>query len=309
MYHDSNGCKGIKKCNMNEIILFSKQGLGLTPDEMHDIFTAAGKSSFAWKVNREFAAAARAAGIDIPQDREYDDTCCSETDAIMLSCGGDGTFLEAAKYAYRNRLPILGINYGHLGFLANTPRGGMDEIFAQLRDRRYDIQPRTMLHISSHNGIPDSHPYALNEFTIHRTETSMACTDVYVDGEKLASYRGDGVLVSTPTGSTAYSLSVGGPIVAPMCECFVVAPIAPHNLTMRPMVIPDTSTVTLRTGGRARSSAASIDNRSFNAPCGSEFTVRRAEKPIFLIKLQNISFYDTLRNKMIWGLDSWENGK
>ena len=137
----------------------------------------------------------------------------------------------------------------------------------------------------------------------------MTYTDVFVDGRKLTTYRGDGVLISTPTGSTAYSLSVGGPIVDPMCGCFVIAPIAPHNLTMRPVVIPDTARVTLCVNSRAPYTAASLDNRSFQIAAGATFTVCKAEKPVFLANLQNISFYDTLRNKMMWGLDGWENGR
>ena len=129
------------------------------------------------------------------------------------------------------------------------------------------------------------------------------------EGAVMLSYGGDGVLISTPTGSTAYSLSVGGPIVDPMCGCFVIAPIAPHNLTMRPVVIPDTARVTLCVNSRAPYTAASLDNRSFQIAAGATFTVCKAEKPVFLANLQNISFYDTLRNKMMWGLDGWENGR
>lgn len=294
---------------MDEIILFSKAGLGLGPDELRGIFAAADRSGFTWSVNREFAEEAESAGIQVPAGSVYDTFGKGIRDnAVMISYGGDGTFLEAAKHAYGCGIPVLGINYGHLGFLADTPREGMESVFRKLRDGRYELQPRAMLRVSGFDGIPDDHPYALNEFTIHRVETNMSHVDVFVDGERLATYRGDGVLVSTPTGSTAYALSVGGPIVAPMCECFVVAPIAPHNLTMRPMVIPDNSVITARVVGRGPHVSASMDNHSFEVPTGTEFTVRRAERPIFLVKLQNISFYDTLRNKMMWGLDGRENG-
>lgn len=296
---------------MNKIILFSRPGLGLGASEMKEIFEAVKESGGEWYVNAVFAEMARkAAGIDIPVGRQYSSIKRElAMNAVMLSYGGDGTLLEAVKMAYDYRMPILGLNYGHLGFLANTPCEDMGDVFRRLLSGSYDVQQRTMLHIDDASGTITEHPYALNEFTIHRAEINMTYVDVFVGEDKLTTYRGDGVLVSTPTGSTAYSLSVGGPIVAPMCECFIVAPIAPHNLTMRPMIIPDTATVTLRVNSRAGFSSASIDNRTYRVPSGTEFKVRKAEKPVFLINLQNISFYDTLRNKMMWGLDSWDNGK
>ena len=292
---------------MNKIILFSRPGLGLTAPELNDILDALVASGFDWYVNRPFA---RTLARELPAARLYD-TVSSELaeGAVMLSYGGDGTFLEAVRLAYGYDMPILGINYGHLGFLACTPREEMASVFDELRAGRYEVQPRTMLHVESQDVRIAEHPYALNEFSIHRTEINMTYTDVFVDGRKLTTYRGDGVLISTPTGSTAYSLSVGGPIVDPMCGCFVIAPIAPHNLTMRPVVIPDTARVTLCVNSRAPYTAASLDNRSFQIAAGATFTVCKAEKPVFLANLQNISFYDTLRNKMMWGLDGWENGR
>ncbi len=296
---------------MNKIILFSRSGLGFTAAELNDILDALATSGFDWYVNRPFARTfADTIGHKMPDERLYDTISPRLADgAIMLSYGGDGTFLEAVRLAYGYDMPILGINYGHLGFLACTPREKMAAVFAELRAGRYEVQPRTMLHVADEGGNIAEHPYALNEFSIHRIEINMTYTDVFVDGRKLTTYRGDGVLISTPTGSTAYSLSAGGPIVDPMCGCFVIAPIAPHNLTMRPVVIPDTSEITFRVNGRAAYSAASLDNRSFRIPCGSVFTVRKAGKPVFLANLQNISFYDTLRNKMMWGLDGWENAR
>ncbi len=132
----------------------------------------------------------------------------------------------------------------------------------------------------------------------------MISTEVYVDGEMIAAYWGDGVLVSTPAGSTAYSLSVGGPVVAPDCRCFLISPIAPHNLTMRPVVIPDTGEVTFRVTTREAGFSVSLDNRSYAACNGAAFRVSKSPDPIFLVRLQNISFYDTLRKKMMWGIDS-----
>ena len=131
----------------------------------------------------------------------------------------------------------------------------------------------------------------------------MLSIETYVDGQMVATYHGDGVIVSTPTGSTAYSLSAGGPVVAPACACLVISPLAPHNLTMRPVVIPDTSRIELRVHERRSDSFATLDNRSYRVGSDARFEVRRAEQRLFLAIPHNISFYDTLRNKMMWGID------
>lgn len=137
----------------------------------------------------------------------------------------------------------------------------------------------------------------------------MVSVDAYVDGEMVATYWGDGALVSTPAGSTAYSLSVGGPVVAPGCECLILAPIAPHNLNMRPVIIPDKCEISMRVHSRGENVFVSLDNTSCEVADGASFTIKRAVSGVFLVKLQNISFYDTLRNKMLWGIDRRDNGK
>ena len=228
----------------------------------------------------------------------------------MLSYGGDGTFLEAVKLAY-----------GCGGFPYSASTTDTSDFWPIRRGRTCKRLSASCA--GANTGYSRGRHAACRGLRGFR-RTPLRTERIYhppyrnqhdlrgrspLNGEKLTTYRGDGVLLSTPTGSTAYSLSVGGPIVAPMCECFIIAPIAPHNLTMRPMVIPDSSVVSFRVNSRALRSSVSLDNRSFDIPCGSEFTVRKAEKPIFLINLQNISFYDTLRNKMMWGLDSWEGRK
>ena len=149
---------------------------------------------------------------------------------------------------------------------------------------------------------PDS-LLALNEFTVQRHGAGMIAVETYVDGQMVATYHGDGLIVSTPTGSTAYSLSAGGPVIAPACRCLVLSPLAPHNLTMRPVVIPDGSVISLRVRVRHSEAFVTLDNRTYPIPPEASFTVRRAEERIFLAVPHNISFYDTLRNKMMWGVD------
>lgn len=222
---------------------------------------------------------------------------------VAVSYGGDGTFLDCVREVGRYGIPVLGVNSGRLGFLANVPQEEMRQAFADLRHGRYTTEERPL--IVAHGDFPaqPEYPYAFNEFTIQRGGTSMISVEAYINDEMVATYWGDGVILSTAAGSTAYSLSAGGPVVAPGCECFVLSPIAPHNLTMRPVVIPDRSEVTFRLSTRGETAFATLDNTSFPVVDGAAFRVSKAEKPVFLVKLQNISFYDTLRNKMLWGVD------
>ncbi len=162
-------------------------------------------------------------------------------DTVLLSWGGDGTLLKAIHWLDGAEIPVVGVNAGHLGFLTTALPTGTSEVLQQIRDRKIQIQPRTMLEVTGEFGIR----YAVNEAAVQRQDGGMITVDIHVNGQLAATCRGDGVLVATPTGSTAWSMSVGGPIVAPSCGCLVVAPIAPHNLTMRPVVIPDDSVVTL----------------------------------------------------------------
>ncbi len=275
----------------------------LAPEELDTIFSSLRDNGLDYMVNAPFAGKIGAlTGIDIPLEKRYDAIKASDTHgAIMVSYGGDGTFLDAVRMLKGAPVPILGFNFGHLGFLANVPRENIRNAFAELREGKFSLQERSLLHIEC---TPEpEHPFALNEFTLQRGGIGMISVEAFVNGEKVATYRGDGVIVSTPTGSTAYSLSAGGPVVAPDCRCLIISPIAPHNLSMRPIVVPDSSEVRLKVAESNNEVSASIDNTGMSVDDSSEFRITKAEKSIFLVKLQNISFYDTLRNKMMWGLD------
>lgn len=293
---------------MNKIILYSQSGMDIPAEDLRGILDVLDGGSPSWTVNTALAdALERRLGRTVPASCRYDRLDGSDAaDSIMICLGGDGTFLDTVRLVYGLDIPILGLNYGHLGFLANTPRSNFADVLDELAAGRYSVLPRTLLEAEGDFGREPLSRYALNEFSLHRTQSSMTWVEVWVDGDRLTTYRGDGVLLCTPTGSTAYSLSLGGPIVAPQCGCFVISPIASHNLTMRPVVIPDTSTVRFRLRTRDGSSTASLDNRSWRVDSGAEFEVRKAASPIFIANLQNISFYDTLRNKMMWGVDGWE---
>ena len=200
-------------------------------------------------------------------------------------------------------VPVLGINAGHLGFLTSAPNAGLDELFRRIAAGEFATEARSLLSVTGDFAEqPDSH-LALNEFTVQRHGAGMIAVETYVDNQMVATYHGDGVIVSTPTGSTAYSLSAGGPVVVPACRCLTITPLAPHNLTMRPVVIPDDSIISLRIRIRHSGAFVTLDNRTYPISQPGDFTVRRAEERIFLAVPHNISFYDTLRDKMMWGID------
>lgn len=288
-----------------KIVLFSRPHTSHPPGELKELFGAVAHSGLDYAVIADVAGeAARLAGIAVPTDRIYTDPAevCRGAD-VAVSYGGDGTFLDCVRELGRFGIPVLGINSGRLGFLANVPKEDMRQAFADLLYRRYTTEERPLIFAQGDFPAQPEYPYAFNEFSIQRGGTSMISVEAYINGEMVATYWGDGVIFSTAAGSTAYSLSVGGPVVAPGCACFVLSPIAPHNLTMRPVVIPDTSEVTFRVSTRDEYAFATLDNTNIQVRDGATFRVSKAEKPVFLVRLQNISFYDTLRNKMLWGID------
>ena len=190
-----------------------------------------------------------------------------------------------------------------VGFLTSAPSNGLNLIFREIAEGNIATEPRSMLRVTGEFARQPESQLALNEFTVQRHGAGMISVETYVDRQMVATYHGDGVIVSTPTGSTAYSLSAGGPVVAPTCQCLVISPLAPHNLTMRPVVIPDTGVITLNVDARRADAFVTLDNRTYPVSHGASFTVERAEQTIFLAVPHNISFYDTLRNKMMWGID------
>ena len=288
-----------------KIILFSRPQVAHTPAEIAQLFDAMGQFGFDYAVNEEFAPLVReAAGIELPPERIYG-PCIGKQPAetIMVCYGGDGTLLEGVHRLCGAPVPVMGINAGHLGFLTSAPSAGLKLIFSDIAAGKITTEPRSLLCIEGDfDEQPDS-TLALNEFTVQRHGAGMISVETYVDDQMVATYHGDGVIISTPTGSTAYSLSAGGPVVAPTCRCLVISPLAPHNLTMRPVVIPDSGVISLRVDARRSDAFVTLDNRTYRISHGAAFTVRRAEQKIFLAVPHNISFYDTLRNKMMWGID------
>ncbi len=288
-----------------KILLFSRRQVAHTPEELNQLFETIDRFGFDYAVNAEFAEFVHElTGRTIPAEKRYGDRVGTQpTESVMVCYGGDGTLLEGVHRLAGAPIPVMGINAGHLGFLTSAPSEGLDLIFKEIADRNILTEPRSMLRVEGDFPEPPESPLALNEFAVQRHGAGMISVETYVDDQMVATYHGDGVIVSTPTGSTAYSLSAGGPVVAPACSCLIISPLAPHNLTMRPVVIPDSATITLRVHARRADAFATLDNRTYPLPSEAEFRVELARQRIFLAVPHNISFYDTLRNKMMWGID------
>lgn len=222
----------------------------------------------------------------------------------MLSLGGDGTFLETITYVRDSGIPILGINTGRLGFLANVAKTEIHAAIDALAEKKFSIDTRALLSVHTSTGLFGELNYGLNELTMLKKDSSAMITiHAYINGDYLNSYFADGLIISTPTGSTAYSLSCGGPLVMPGSQNFVITPIAPHNLNVRPLVISDNNTITLKVEGRSSHYLVSLDSRSEVINASIELTLKKANFCVNLIKLENQSFFNTIRNKLLWGLD------
>lgn len=223
----------------------------------------------------------------------------------LFSIGGDGTLLHTVRFIKDSGIPILGVNIGRLGFLTGVVKGRVTEAIEALEQGNYLLDRRSLLQLNSNQPIFEDAPFALNEMTIQKKDTSsMVTIHTYVNGEFLNSFWADGLILATPTGSTAYSLSVGGPIIAPTSKTLLLAPIAPHNLTVRPIVIPDDSVVTLQIEGRAKHYFCTLDSQSVTIDDSYELTVQKASFTISLIRFEWSSFYKTIRSKLMWGTDA-----
>jgi NAD+ kinase len=221
-----------------------------------------------------------------------------------ISVGGDGTFLDAITFVGDSGTPILGINMGRLGFLSSVSHIDAEKAIDALINNNYISEKRAMLTLHTDNNLFGKFNYALNEITIQKKDhLSMIVIHVYINDLFLNSYWSDGLLISTPTGSTAYALSVGGPIVVPGSENFIISPIAPHNLTVRPIVIPNSSTIKLKVQGRSSSFLVGLDSRFETIDSSIELVVKPSDFSINLIQIGGRSFFDTIRDKLNWGLD------
>ena len=223
---------------------------------------------------------------------------------MVLSMGGDGTFLKAASYVGNKNTPILGINTGRLGFLADVSPEEMEETFKDIYKGNYKLEDRSILQVFSEGQPLKGYPCGLNEIAIlKRDSSSMITIHTSINGAYLTTYQADGLVISTPTGSTAYSLSIGGPIIVPHSKTIAITPVAPHSLNVRPIVINDDWEITLDVESRSHNFLVAIDGRSETCREGTRLTIRKADYKIKVVKRPNHVFFHTLRNKMMWGAD------
>ncbi|PBJ11728.1 NAD kinase [Flavobacterium sp. ACN6] len=225
---------------------------------------------------------------------------------MLISIGGDGTILRAAAFVRNSGVPLLGINAGRLGFLAKVQKENIDSLLQFVIDQNYTTSERTLLGLTSEpkNEAFEELNFAMNEVTVSRKDTtSMITVETYLNNEYLNSYWADGLIISTPTGSTGYSLSCGGPILTPDVKSLVITPIAPHNLTARPLVIPDDTEITLRVTGREDQYLVSLDSRISSVKNESILKIKKTDYKIKMVEIPGETFLKTLRNKLLWGED------
>lgn len=228
----------------------------------------------------------------------------NESIDCLISLGGDGTMLDAVTLVKDYNIPILGINFGRLGFLASISRDELGSAVDALLNHTFVVDKRTLIHLDSNEQLFDQAPFALNEFAIHKRDTSpMIKVHTYLNGEFLNSYWADGLIVGTPTGSTGYNMSCNGPILFPESASFVITPVAPHNLNVRSIVVPDTSVISFEVEGRADQFICALDARREIVDKSIQLAVRKEKFCINLVRLNENSFLSTLRTKLTWGLD------
>ncbi|MBO5186582.1 MAG: NAD kinase [Prevotella sp.] len=265
-------------------------------------------------------ACLRAGGAEVYIDREYyeflaasgliapDEVAVFDGDdfdaSFVISMGGDGTFLKSAGRVGDKEIPILGVNIGRLGFLAGVNPNDFSECFRSLAAGDYDTESRAVIAVENDGEPFTDYGRALNDVAIlKRDNASMISIRTQIDGEYLTTFRADGLIVSTPTGSTAYSLSNGGPIIVPGTHVLSLTAVAPHSLNIRPIVIPDTSTVTLTVESRSHNFLVAVDGRSEKCSDVTSLTIRKAPYQVRIVKRAGYRYFDTLREKMMWGMD------
>lgn len=257
-------------------------------------------------VSHHFLKEIRKNDINLPKAETFSkkNAALQEFD-FAFSLGGDGTLLDTLTYVGESETPLVGINTGRLGFLATTPKEQIKMVIDALYQNYYSYDYRTLIKLEADSQLFEGKNFALNEFAILKKDTSsMIVVHAYIDGEFLNSYWADGLIVATPTGSTGYSLSCGGPLVLPQSNNFIVTPVSPHNLYVRPMVVSDNSVLSFEIEGRSKNFLVALDSRSRTVDASIPMAVRKENFRAKLVKLTGYNFFDTLRQKLNWGLDN-----
>lgn len=284
-------------------------GISIPPDGVvyiQELFDLLHKNGLKYCLYLPLVSVLKESGLSLAYDDifENDEDLYFKKPAFLISLGGDGTMLEASSFTAGTGIPVLGINLGRLGFLSNVSRTDIKYAVTALLEGRYNVSERSMLSLR-HWASPFSSDFlALNEVTVSRKDSaSMITIHTWIDGQFLASYWADGLIVSTPTGSTGYSLSCGGPIVSPGSEIIIITPIAPHNLNVRPIVLSDSSQIRLQIEAREKYFLVATDSKTQNIECGQDILIQKAKVTFSLIQLEGYPYYKILREKLYWGAD------
>lgn len=290
-----------------KVAIYGQYYQNSTEPIIRDIFVFFNNSNVDIVVEASFLALLREKKI-IEEDYETfsSHSELNSTFDMFISIGGDGTILRAATLVRKSNIPILGINAGRLGFLASVQKENIEAFLKMVIEKKYTISPRTLLSLScspSNSDIQDIN-FAMNEITVSRKDTtSMITIETYLNDEYLNSYWADGLIISTPTGSTGYSMSCGGPILTPNVKSLVITPIAPHNLNARPLVIPDETEIRLKVSGREENYLVSLDSRIASIRKETLLIIRKTPFKINMVEIPEETFLKTLRNKLLWGED------
>lgn len=285
-----------------KIALFSNPYQERYKAELHEFITYLA-ATCELMIEKDFNDYLVSIGIDTGKAQAFD-VDSFEGAWLAVSIGGDGTLLSKAALLARTRTPVVGINTGHLGYLAACRLNEANEMIENIKARRCRHEDRTMLQLVSIDGKPCDNIIALNEIAILRQDTtSMISIPTTINGTMLTTYKGDGLVISTPTGSTAYNMSAGGPIIMPMTSCLALTPISPHSLTMRPIVVNDDSIIDVKINTRAKWIQVSVDGMAMTLPSGSSVKIAQAPHKLSVIQKENHNFANTLREKLLWGAD------
>jgi len=273
-------------------------------DLIQNLFKTVTERAIKISIHKGYLEQIYTANIEIPESIDTFEELKTNPPDLLISIGGDGTLLQTLSFNKKGKIPVLGINTGRLGFLTSINRNEIVAMFKAIEEKAYYLEKRTMLVIKSTENLFGEVNIALNECAIMKSEsTSMITVHTYLDGEFLNSYWADGLIIATPTGSTGYSLSCGGPILMPSAKSLVLTPIAPHNLNLRPLVIADDKVISLKVEGRSAHFLCTMDSRYYPVNFSTELTVHKAPVLLKMLRLKDYSFLRTIRDKLMWGAD------
>ncbi len=289
-----------------KVAIYSRGGENVQPADLQNLTDKLATVKISTVIHEDIFNQVSHALHDVSSFNTFKDSDdLDDTFDCLVSLGGDGTLLDTVTLVRDKNIPVLGINFGRLGFLASLGKENLDAVVQALATRSYVVDQRTLIHMDANIPLFGDTPYGLNEFAIHKRDTSsMIKIHTYLNGEFLNTYWADGLIVATPTGSTGYSLSCNGPVVFPDSGSFVITPVAPHNLNVRPIVVPDNNIISFELEGRTDQFICTLDSRKEFVDRNVQLAVKKENFTISLVRLHEKNFLQTLREKLAWGFDT-----